>query len=213
MLHSLFAKYRRITFILLAAVVIVGPVSYFFIDRPIAEFINTHLTDNLKQFVQHITDTGDWLMVLFAAIAFTGRVVFKNKLVFRQFLFPLLAAIVAGIITSALKGIVGRWRPGAFFQEGKVYGFSPFGNNHGSWPSGHSSGIMAMMTAIAILFPKLRIPCFAIAILIGSSRIVLAAHFSGDVFAGLILGYLCAYWLYYLLVRYKLLPEPENRDT
>jgi membrane-associated phospholipid phosphatase len=210
--NDLFIKYRRISFILLAAVVVTCPVFYFFIDLPVAKFVQANLPDSVKLFTQHITNAGDWFLCIFAVVALTARLVFKNKLVFRRFLFPLLTAAVAGIITSALKGILGRWRPGEYFQENGVYGFAPFSNSHGSWPSGHSSAIMATMTAIAIFFPKWRIPCFVVAALIGSTRIILSSHYLGDVFAGLILGYLCAHWLYYLLVRYKQLPEQKTRD-
>jgi membrane-associated phospholipid phosphatase len=210
MLNSLLIKYRRITLILLAAVAITCPVFYFFIDLPVAKLVKTELPQAIHDFADHITGAGDWLLVLFAVIALTARFAFKNKLVFRQFLFPLLAAAVAGIITTLLKNIFGRWRPKDFFENGH-YGFQPF-HHAASWPSGHSSSIMAMMAAIAIFFPKWRIPCFAIAALIGSTRIILSAHYLGDVFAGLILGYLCAHWIYYLLVRCKQLPEQETRD-
>ncbi len=205
---TLFAKTRRTTFILLAAVAVVCPVFYFFIDLPVVKYVHAGLPPAIHRFAAQATGAGDWFLYLFAIIALIARLAFKNKLVFYQFLLPLLAAAAAGIITTTLKLLVGRWRPKAFFDDG-IYGFNPF-HDVASWPSGHSAGIMAMMTAIAIFFPKWRIPCFAIAALIGSTRIVLIEHFPGDVFSGLILGYLCARWLYCLLVRYKLLPEQES---
>ncbi len=205
---TLFAKTRRTTFILLAAVAVVCPAFYFFVDLPVVKSVHAGLPPAIHHLAAQITGAGDWFLYLFAIIALIARLIFKNKLVFRQFLFPLLAAAAAGIITTILKLLVGRWRPKDFFSDG-LYGFKPF-HDAASWPSGHSAGIMAMMTAIAIFFPKWRIPCFIVAALIGSTRIVLIEHFPGDVFAGLILGYLCARWLYYLLVRYKLLPEQES---
>lgn len=208
--HNLLIKNRRISFILLSAVVIVSPVFYFFIDLPVARFVNTGLPPAIFHFAEHITGAGNWFLWLFAVIALTGRLVFKNKSVFRKFLFPILTAMIAGIATTILKSLVGRYRPKDFFDFGN-YGFEPF-HNAASWPSGHSSGIMAFMAAVAILFPKWRVPCFAVAALIGSTRVVLNAHYSGDVFAGLILGYLCTHWLYYLLIRCKQLPEPERQS-
>ena len=210
MLHNLFYKNRRITIILLSAVAIVCPVLYLYIDLPVAKFIQANLPDAVKQLAQATTGAGDWFLYFFAAVAVIGWFVFKNKTVFIQSLFPLLAAAAAGIITTAVKVFVGRWRPKAYFESDGTYGFEPFHNAHASWPSGHSSGIMATMTAVAILFPKWRIPCFVVAVLIGSTRMALAAHYLSDVFAGLILGYLCAHWLYYLFVRRKLLPERQS---
>ncbi|MEI7850972.1 MAG: phosphatase PAP2 family protein [Kiritimatiellales bacterium] len=205
---TLFTRTRNITFILLAAVAVVCPIFYFAVDLPAAKFVHTKMPSAIHHLAAQITGAGDWFLYLFAIIALIARLIFKNKLVFRQFLFPLLAAAAAGIITTILKLLVGRWRPKEFFRDG-LYGFSPF-HNAASWPSGHSAGIMAMMTAIAIFFPKWRAPCFVIATLVGSTRIVLTEHYPGDVLAGLVLGYLCAHWLYCLLVRCKQLPEQES---
>ena len=211
--HSLLIKNRRITIVLLTAVVLVCPMLYFFVDRPVVKFAKSELPSWIKQIAEHTTGGGDWFLGLFAIIALTWLFVLKNKLMFRKFLFPLLSAALAGILAHILKFAVGRWRPKGFFQDGH-YGFEPFstiGYSHASMPSGHSAGIMATMAAVAILFPKWRIPCFAVAAFIGSTRIVLSSHYPGDVVAGLVLGYLCAHWLYYLLVRCKQLPESGTR--
>ena len=210
MLRNLFLNYRRITIVLLIAVAIVCPLFYFFVDLPVARFVNAGLPPAIFHFAEHITGAGDWFLWLFAVIALTSRLAFKNKSVFRKFLFPILTATIAGITTTILKSLVGRFRPKDFFENGN-YGLEPF-HNAASWPSGHSAGIMAFMAAVAILFPKWRVPCFAVAAVIGSTRIVLNAHYSGDVFAGLVLGYLCAHWLYYLLVRFKQLPGPDDQS-
>lgn len=208
MLHSLFTKTWRVTAVLLVAVAIVCPVFFVFVDLQTAKVVNAYLPITAKRFTEHITGAGDWLLWLFAVVALVSRFVFKNKLVCRKFLFPLVASAVAGIITTLLKTFVGRFRPKDFFENGN-YGLEPF-HNAASWPSGHSAGIMASMAAIAILFPKWRVPCFIVAALIGSTRIALSAHYPGDVFAGLVLGYLCAHWIYYLLLRYKQLPEQKT---
>lgn len=210
MSRSLLIKNRRITIVLLSTVALICPVFYVFVDRPVAKFSRFELPSALKQIAEHTTGSGDWFLGLFAIIALIWLFVFKNKLMFRKFLFPLLSAALAGILANLLKFAVGRCRPKGFFQDGQ-YGFEPFstvGYSHASMPSGHSAGIMATMAAVVILFPKWRIPCFAVAALIGSTRIILSAHYPGDVVAGLALGYLCAHWLYYLLVRCKQLPEP-----
>ena len=207
MLHNLFNKNRHITIILLSAVAVICPVLYLYVDLPVAKYIHAHQPEMVRQLAQSFTGAGNWFLYFLATVALIGWFVFKNKTVFIQSLFPLLAAAAAGIITTILKALVGRWRPKAYFQLDGVYGFDPFHSAHASWPSGHSSSIMATMAAVAILFPKWRVPCFAVAVLIGSTRMALAAHYLSDVFAGLILGYLCAHWLYYLFVRRKLLPE------
>jgi membrane-associated phospholipid phosphatase len=209
MLQNLLHRTRRKTWILLTAVAIVCPVFYYYVDLPIAVYLRNSTPRFIQQAARNTTGAGDWILGLFLIIAFVGRFVCHCKRVLRIFLFPLLSAAVAGLLASVLKVIVGRWRPKAYFGEGAHYGCNPFHVIHSSWPSGHSAAIMATLAAIIIFFPKWRIPCFAAALWVGLTRMILAAHFSGDVFAGLVLGYLCTHGLYYLLVRGKHLPEPE----
>ncbi len=57
-----------------------------------------------------------------------------------------------------------------------------------SFPSGHTATAFATATVIALLHPRLRIPAFALAALVGMSRIYLGVHFFFDVLAGAALG-------------------------
>jgi membrane-associated phospholipid phosphatase len=57
-----------------------------------------------------------------------------------------------------------------------------------SFPSGHTATAFATATVIALLHPRLRWPAFALAALVGLSRVYLGVHFLFDVLAGAALG-------------------------
>jgi undecaprenyl-diphosphatase len=57
-----------------------------------------------------------------------------------------------------------------------------------SFPSGHATTSFAAAAAVAVLVPRLRWPAFALAALVGFSRIYLGVHYTVDVLCGAILG-------------------------
>jgi len=57
-----------------------------------------------------------------------------------------------------------------------------------SFPSGHSTGGMAVACAFASVYPERAVPAVAAAVAISASRVVVAAHYPSDVAAGSALG-------------------------
>jgi acid phosphatase family membrane protein YuiD len=92
--------------------------------------------------------------------------------------------IAAGIITPAIKSIAGRRRPS---QSERNYAF---GENGGSFPSGHATQAFAIATVIAEHYDWrwVDITAYGVAGLVGYARIVHQAHFTSDVLAGAIIG-------------------------
>ncbi|HMN74515.1 MAG TPA: phosphatase PAP2 family protein [Burkholderiaceae bacterium] len=94
-----------------------------------------------------------------------------------------------GVLNAALKRIFERARPP---EDGVLQQF------HGwSFPSGHAAGAMVAYgflgyLALRLLPPRLHAPCLAIAaalvLLVGASRVFLAAHYASDVLAGFASG-------------------------
>jgi len=65
----------------------------------------------------------------------------------------------------------------------------PDGNGRDSFPSGHTSGAFALAAVSEIFYgPHVGIPAFALAGLIGASRLDANRHFASDVAAGALLG-------------------------
>lgn len=85
------------------------------------------------------------------------------------------ATLVTGLYTGILKTAVGRTRPD--------------GSDNKSFPSGHTSNAFAWATVASHHYgPKVGIPAYAIAGLIGASRIESDKHHLSDVVAGAALG-------------------------
>ena len=100
-----------------------------------------------------------------------------------------LAAGLVGPVTSVLKEIHGRVRP-AFEDGGARY-------ESLSYPSGHSSGIVALVTvALVLAWPRLRPAArrtwvatgVALVLVVGLTRLWLGVHYLSDVVGGWALG-------------------------
>ncbi|MEU2348815.1 phosphatase PAP2 family protein [Modestobacter sp. NPDC049651] len=101
----------------------------------------------------------------------------------------LLAVALVSPLTSALKELVGRPRP-QFADGGARYGSLSF-------PSGHSSGVAALVCAGLVLAWPLLAPAarrawtaagIALALLVGATRLWLGVHFASDVVGGWCVG-------------------------
>ena len=152
-------------------------------------------------FFRSITDIGTsgWILVPtgiaclllvlvdWRSLAGRQQVWLSNLLFDSWFLF--LAVAGSGLIVNALKLVFGRARPRHFDTLGAAE-FEPFRfeSSFAGFPSGHSATIAALAVFVALRFPRLRWPAIALALLIGTSRVVSGAHYPSDVIAGLTLG-------------------------
>ena len=66
-----------------------------------------------------------------------------------------------------------------------------------SFPSGHSAAIFAWSTSISLVIPWLAPIFFAIAILVGVSRMYLGLHYPLDVLVGGMVGIICSIVVHY----------------
>jgi len=101
----------------------------------------------------------------------------------------LTAAGLVGLLTAALKELVGRQRP-QFAEGGARY-------ESLSFPSGHSSGIACLVTVLLVLaWPRLAPSArrvwlglgLALVLLVGLTRMWLGVHFLSDVLGGWVFG-------------------------
>jgi undecaprenyl-diphosphatase len=205
------AKCWQMTWSLMATVVIVTLVFHNGFDLAVARFAHHDLPAAFIEFVRHGDNIDAYLIITFAIFSLWFLIRKSYNLFFRAMFVP-ISALAAGILTNLLKLFFGRWRPSGFFDEGQ-YGFTFFAPVKyvlSSFPSGHSSSIMAIMTALTVLLPRYKVIFFTAAVVIASFRVIVGAHYPSDVIAGLSLGYLSAHWLRFWFIRYNLLPEAST---
>jgi len=95
----------------------------------------------------------------------------------------------AGIVTPAIKTVVGRARP--IHGLGK-HSFHPFNSTYESLPSGHATNAFAMASAIATRYDDSRwVPALAygLATSVAIARVHDRVHFASDVLAGGMIGH------------------------
>ena len=127
-----------------------------------------------------------WWMkgVAFVAVGALGDVRARRQLPVAS----LIAAVSVGIgslVVALLKETVHRPRP-AHADPGIDTVVGTPGSP--SFPSGHTATAFAAAAVVGAFYPRLRWPLYALAALVGMSRIYLGVHFALDVVAGAILG-------------------------
>jgi membrane-associated phospholipid phosphatase len=173
---------------ILIAALVVGliAVCYRFIDRP-ALLWARDLDPLIVAVFKEITLLGSStpylaaLTVLYPALRFSRRL-----LAAKRALFVIAAIVVSGLTVDLLKPVVARWRPKAFFTDPSHYGFAFFklGKVHNSFPSGHATTAWAVACALTLLYPRQRVLWISAAALVAASRVIVGAHYPGDVVAG-----------------------------
>lgn len=86
----------------------------------------------------------------------------------------------ADLLAELVKRLTNRPRP-QVHRLGAAVGSSSF-------PSGHATTAFACATVLAAFAPRLRVPLFALAVLIALSRLYNGDHYPLDVVAGSVLG-------------------------
>jgi membrane-associated phospholipid phosphatase len=103
------------------------------------------------------------------------------------------ADVISALVTSTIKGIVGRARPNTGLGP---HHFSPLQGDY-SFPSGHATGAFAFASVIASHYdsPWVDATAYGIAGLVGVTRIRLDAHWTSDVIGGALIGGLIGHHL------------------
>lgn len=177
-------------------------LAYYFVDRPVAIFVHQH---HLNQFA--IFGWLTHLAMVFNALAPIVVVAACVRLAWgplTRLEWTLFAASVSLIVAVALeyylKFLFGRYWPETWVDNNPsligsgAYGLHPFhfGEAYGSFPSGHTARVVAVLGTIALAYPRWRCLC-----VLGSAAVVVGLvamnyHFVGDTIGGAFLGSLTA---------------------
>ena len=153
----------------------------------------------LKEFFVGITELGDslWYFLTIFFLFLVPFILVKLSLIsikkytyLKNFsILSFLYLLLVGLVTQVLKHLFGRPRPNhADFNE--YFGLNFFSTDSAfhSFPSGHSSTIVAVVLIAGLLVPSLRIFFYLCGFLIAVSRVVVGAHFVTDVVAGALIA-------------------------
>ncbi|MEX0715361.1 MAG: phosphatase PAP2 family protein [Planctomycetaceae bacterium] len=173
-------------------------VCYFFVDRPVAFFVNRH------DFGRHVF--WKWLTYpppiaqAWAPLVLAALMIRRAWGPFRPWEAALLAAGVAIILADQFREsiayVFGRDWPTTWIDDNPslirdgAYGFHPFqhAGTNGSFPSGHMARTAAVAAVAWIAWPKCRWVGVAASAATAFGLLAMNYHFVGDVVAGSIVG-------------------------
>jgi membrane-associated phospholipid phosphatase len=92
------------------------------------------------------------------------------------------------LLVEIIKALTERKRPFLTIENARVIGWRETGE---SFPSGHTSQTFFLTTLIVLCFsfgPVINVTLYAVAVLVGFTRIYVGAHYPRDVFGGAVLG-------------------------
>lgn len=154
------------------------------------EFMRNSFFDPFMLFLSYLGDNG--LLWITAGVVFL--LFSKTRRLGVCLLFSLLINLV--IVNISIKPLVARMRPFEYVKDISLLIPKP---TDYSFPSGHTSSSFAAATSVFLHSRKLSLIAFALACLIGFSRLYLYVHFPTDVFCGALFG------IFSSLIAYKIL--------
>lgn len=195
--------------------------TFYSLDRGVYNFFGKIQSQGLTAFVNVWTQFGDTLCAI--GMLFVGAVLclFKKT---RKYGLTLCFAIVLGTLFTnvVLKNVCGRARPYITLAGDREYfrwwlagGANVESDN--SFPSGHTTCIFEMMTALFLVFngKKQKIirwifPVIALSIM--ASRLYLMVHYFTDVCAGMVVGITAGVIAYFIAKKLNEIPFISEFD-
>lgn len=175
------------------------PLPFLLLDLPLHNLFLGLSSDNI--WLHFITNLGDGRtdFVLALILLFFHRKAGKAAIG---------AFVTGGIAVNLLKYAVGRARPYVAASPWLFTGPTLDGSAS-SFPSGHTTTAFALATVAAAAYPRYSGCFYAIAGLVGLSRIAVGMHWSSDVAAGAVFGIAVAVWW----VNHMQVNEPAQPTT
>lgn len=184
-------------------IVVTCIVTAFYFDEAVAQFMVNHQTHDLRNFMRNVSRFGEWWGHFLVGLGGAGIAwQFGNKKWTRIFLVMLIALSLAGVAGRVIKISTGRARPSVKSEQ--VWNGLEWSSKYHAFPSGHVAASTAFFAVLILANWRIGVPCLAIPILIGFSRIYGSAHYLSDVVCAAVLGILSAL-IVWRLARRKLL--------
>jgi len=100
----------------------------------------------------------------------------------------LLSVAATAILPHLLKRLFDQKRPDRQMIHGRRHGIPRSGKPYDAFPSGHAMHVGAIASAVSCVSPRLAPLAWGLGGLVAATRIVLLAHWTTDVLAGLTMG-------------------------
>ena len=191
---------RSSVFVWLLGIVIaaIAVATAFYFDNAVSAFLIQHRNRAVFNFMYNVSRFGDWpklvaVGLILAWVAWRRG----NRKWTRIFLSMLAALAIAGVVGRGIQIATGRARPSVKTEEV----WNRFNSKYNAFPSGHVAASMAFFWVLFLASRRIGMACLPIVILIGFSRLYLAAHYLSDVVCAAILGILCAAIVWRLFLR------------
>lgn len=184
-------KSIRKSIYLLATGTLLGVFTFFYVDAYISKLCVglSHASRNYLK-VLSLSLCPPFHMIVWCVIYLTTKYrSTSNELISisRQIFYSLLISLS---LVYCMKILLGRARPELLTDN--IYGFYFMMQNHHyhSFPSGHAAVATCVFVPLLCNFPKFRIIWIVLPILLSSSRILLNYHFTSDILASGMIGYI-----------------------
>jgi membrane-associated phospholipid phosphatase len=198
---NLFVKRSSVFYWLLGIMIAtVAIATAFHFDTAVSDFMAQHRNRVVYNFMYNVTQFGDWPEHFALGLVLLGVAWRRgNQKWKRIFLSMVIALAIAGIFGHVIKIAVPRARPSVKSEQ--VEPWSRFSSNYHSFPSGHVGASMAFFGVLFLASRRIGLACLPIVILIGFSRLYLAAHYLSDVVCAAVLGILSALLVAHFFLR------------
>lgn len=168
------------------------------LDTQLFFFLNNKVQNPVLDFLMPILTNLDYWRIPFILLAVFLLIFGKKKGRIVIVLLALGITLSDQICNSVLKPLIGRMRPCNTLENvhlliGCTKAFS--------FPSSHATNIFTGMSIFSFVYPRLKFPLYAVAVLVAYSRVYVGVHYPFDVVAGTVLGIACAVTI---IVMYKL---------
>jgi membrane-associated phospholipid phosphatase len=163
------------------------------------------LSDTQRDIFRTLSEFGDskYTLIPSGIIALVGYFLKAPRRIVYAALLLFASVALSGIAANIFKFLIGRPRPRLLLQGQED--FSPLTVDwlYHSLPSGHTTTAAAIAVVLTLWWRPLGIIGAALILAVGSSRVILGAHYPGDVLAGAWLGAVVSILLWKLSARHR----------
>ena len=172
----------------------------FWLDPFVRSWIVGHPNPVARNLMGRVSRFGDWPTHVIVGLILAGVAWWRrNKKWSRIFLSMLIACALAGVAARVIKITTGRARPSVRTEQ--TWTGPSLSEKFHAFPSGHVAASMAFFGVLFFANRRIGLWFLAVPVLIGVSRMYVAAHYLSDVVCAGVLGVFCAWIIARIMLR------------